>query len=295
MRKLHSIQVALFISILFSTLLLSCKGEEAGLENPTEDELAELNNAVIEISADTTTNLIQGSAAKGDTWESWENAFFSCFRDETFRKNKVYLGPSNLKYLGTILSKDKNSTRTDLISIVPPAELATFIIRGGPVSNCDLTKVKDFSINFFLDAALPQMTDSLGAAVTKYDSVKVTAGQWQIDEIKIDDFLNYLNQNSNNPKIASYKNSLLNKKNFVITKLVKVNGFKADVYTNKSFSAGVQAELQASKILNIATPDSANNQLSTKLTLTSNKKGIVNVSSSGEFYIFGMVQKGKKL
>ncbi|OMP80046.1 hypothetical protein BW716_06015 [[Flexibacter] sp. ATCC 35208] len=263
--------------------------------DPEETVLQEINDSILSLAADTSINLIQGTAATGDTWESWENALFACFKDKTFRKKIVYLGPSNLKYLGTILSKDKTLTRRELTYIVPPTELSKFITVGTPVDNCDLTKIKDMSLNFFLSAAINQMSDSLGTAITKYDSVKVTGGKWQIDEIRTDDLIDYLNENATNPKIAGYKKSLLDKNNVVITKVVKITGFSAEVYTNKALSTAVKAELDPSKVLNIANPDSANNQLSFKLNLSSNSKSVVKVSSTGQFYIFGSVLKGTKL
>jgi len=81
----------------------------------------------------------------------------------------------------------------------------------------------------------------------------------------------------------------------VITKVVKVNGFKADVYTSRSFGVGAKADLDPAKAFDIVKPDSANNQLSFKLNLSSRKTGVVNVSSTGQFYIFAEVKVGKKL
>ncbi|WP_143708737.1 hypothetical protein [[Flexibacter] sp. ATCC 35208] len=286
-----------FVTFISIICYCSCqpKPEKIVLVDPEETVLQEINDSILSLAADTSINLIQGTAATGDTWESWENALFACFKDKTFRKKIVYLGPSNLKYLGTILSKDKTLTRRELTYIVPPTELSKFITVGTPVDNCDLTKIKDMSLNFFLSAAINQMSDSLGTAITKYDSVKVTGGKWQIDEIRTDDLIDYLNENATNPKIAGYKKSLLDKNNVVITKVVKITGFSAEVYTNKALSTAVKAELDPSKVLNIANPDSANNQLSFKLNLSSNSKSVVKVSSTGQFYIFGSVLKGTKL
>jgi len=302
MRATHLKKRFLFIalSVIFTGLIFSCKGkpknEKITIEDPSETEIEALNDSILTLAVDTNIHLIQGSAAKGESWESWDDAFSACFKNAAFKKNKIYLGPSNLKYLGTILSKDKQSTRRELVTIVPSADFSQFATRGGRVNECDLTKIKNFSINFFLAAALPQMTDSLAAAVTKYDSVIVTAGEWQIDELKTDDFFDYIDQHLDNPKIAAYKKSLLEKNNLIITKVVKVNGFSAEIYNSKGFSTDASAELKGvGKTLDIATPDSANSQLSFKLNLKSSKKGIVNVSSTGQFYIFAMVQKAKKL
>jgi len=193
------------VILLFS----SCNHEKVKLDDPTQDELSEINDTIVNMAATNTgVNLLQGSAAKGDTWESWENAFFSCFKDETFKKSVVYLGPSNLKYLGTIISKDKSETKRELTAIIPPQDLSQFITKGTPVKTCDLTKVKNLSINFFISAAFQQMTDSLGLALTKYDSIKITGGEWQIDEIRTDDFIDYINSHLNDKKIESYKKSL---------------------------------------------------------------------------------------
>ena len=283
------------IYLIFPMFIFACKDDKVGMADPSEDELTALNEAVLELSSDSTQNAIQGTAAKGETWESWDNAFNSCFQDQTFKKNKVYLGPSNLKYIGTILSKDKSITRRDLKSVAPIADLDQFIIRGVPVANCDFTKVKDLSIGLIISAAYSQMNADLNTAVSKYDSVKVVGGQWQVDELRSEDFLDYLNAHSDNPKVAAYKKSLLDKKNFIITKVVKVTGFRADIYSNRNLSVGLQAELQTAKVIPVATPDSTNHNLNTSLSFSSSKRGVVSVSSNGQFYIYGMVQKGKEL
>lgn len=264
------------------------------LEDASEEDLDEVNEIVL--TKDTSSPLLPTTGARGETWQSWEEIFNSCFKNETFRKNKVYLGPSNPKYLGTILSKDKNSTKRELTSIVPLSEFSKFSNVGQPVGNCDLSTVKDFSLDVLLGASVSNMSDSLKMVLRNFDSTKITGGKWQIDELRIDDFLDYINE-SKDPKIINYKKSLLEKKNLLITKVIKVSGFKAEIYSSKEIKGSVAASLSQEVPLPVITPDSTNNNnnFSVKLGLNRSKKNTVTISSEGQFYIFGMAQRGAKL
>jgi hypothetical protein len=282
-----------FILVLITALLLSCESEKASLEDLAENDIAQLNDEILEASIDSLdTNLIQGTAAIADTWDSWDEAYISCFKDQTFRKNKIYLGPSNTKYLGVILSKDKVTTRRTLQSILPAAQFDKLIIKGAPVNTCDLTKVKNISLDIMLSAAFQQMDDSLKTSINRYDSIKIVGGEWQIDELIVDDFLDLVN-GSTDPALKAYRKSMLENKNYVITKVVKVTGFAAEIYSTKKFGVDVSATLEQGKVLDVVAPDAVNAAF--KLTLSKQSDKVVKVSSSGQFYIYGVVLKGKKL
>jgi hypothetical protein len=281
-----------YLCIIFLSLFISSCSETASLEDPNEVELAKLNELILNSALDTTTNIIQGTAASSDTWKSWDDAYFSCFRDQTFKKNRIYLGPSNTKYLGVILSKDKSTARRNLQSIIPPSDFTTFIIQGAPVNTCDLTKIKDVSLDLMLSATFAQMDDSLKSAINNYDSIKIVGGEWQVDELVIDDFLDYINSSSDN-KVKAYKKSLLESNNYLLTKVVKVSGFAAEIYSTRNFGVGVSAQLQQGKTLDIVSPGVTNAAFKLNLGIKSDK--VVKVSSSGQFYIYGVIQKGKKL
>lgn len=284
-----------FLVLCTSSLILSsCEQYKIeAFESPDEALVSSINEE--QMQEDSSRNLIQSTAARGETWQSWEDAFKSCFKNETF-KDAVYLGPSSNKYLGTILSKNKSMTRTDLVNFVSIGEFKNFADEGKTVNTCDLTKIKDFSFNFFFGAVTAQMNDSLSTAITKYDSTKITGGQWRIDELRTSDFINFIND-SDDKKFKQYRKTLVSDGNVVITKVIKVNGFTGEIYTSKDISAGVAAELQKGKELDISTSDttSATPNFKLKLTLDNTKKNTVKVSSTGEFYIFAMVRKGKKV
>lgn len=295
-KSIFSLANVFMAMLAIIVIVTSCKQEKIKikLDDPNEQELDSINEVVL--TRDTSISLMPTPGAKGETWEAWEGIFESCFKNKTFRKNKVYLGPSNFKYLGTILSRDKNTTRRELAAYIPLSEFAKFTSVGQPVNNCDLSSVKDFSLDVMLGATISQMSDSMRLVLKNFDSTRITGGQWQIDELRVDDFLDYINE-SEDPKIQKYKKSLLENGNVLLTKVIKVNGFSAEVFSAKEIKGGVAASLTTGQTFNVVTGDSTNNNndFKVKLDLSKSKKNVVNVSSSGQFYIFGMAQKGTKL
>ncbi len=277
-RKIYLQLLVVFFAI---TVFSSCQ-EKLKLEEPTDEEFTELSTAVDEI--DTTQQIFETPGAS-NIRASFMAAFRSCQKAGDW-KRIIYLGSSNKKYVGDIMSSDKTLLRTVLRDKLNSAEFQKLILAGN-VSKCDLAKIEGIDFSVFLDDTRFSPEDTLiSAFLTHYDSLSISEGNWQMDELKTDDLLALL-ENTNDPVLKSYKKSLINKGNFIITKVIKVSGFQGTVYSKNDFGIAGNAE--------IPTQLQAIDSFSVGLTLNVVNRKQVNVSSTGEFYVIASVLKGTKL
>lgn len=267
------------------------------LETASTGELEELQSA-ISLQLDSTGHVAKGFAVPSvNQGQFWNEAFKICFadnltaRNDIFTKRLIYLGPSNNKYLGTILDS-KGRTRRTLTSIIPISEFTKFTDIGTLVNDCDLTHIRKLSLSVIMSGAVVSTIDAnLNAAIESADSVVVTGGSWQKDDFRIDDFLDYINNDSNSSELKKYRTSLLTQRNKVITLIYKVNGFKAKAYLSHDIGVDLAAKLKNTisvKVPNIET-------LSASIKFSSSTKNQVDVSSTNSFYVFANVWVGNAL
>ena len=125
---------------------------------------------------------------------------------------------------------------------------------------------------------------------------KIKTGKWHIESIDEVNFLKYVDT-ATNPGLVMYREALNNKNNVVFTKILKVSGFEAEFDDTSNIKAGLAAQLANGFNVNVVPADDkdTSNKIGFNLTFkrTSNKK--INVSSTGEFSLFGQVFRRKDL
>jgi len=281
------------LAILFN----ACKQErKVQLTEPDQNMLDSLSMQAMVANGDTIkqSNVIR-PAAKGLEWKAWENWFKSCPQNQTFKNNIVYLGTASTKDLGYILSKDVSIDKWDFFKIsTDPAVNNSFIDTGRSVEACNMTTMKDFSIDMLFGGKLfSSVNASLSGLLSNAKSITLKSGTWRVESIDAGPFMNFIN-NSKDATIGQYRDALLDKKNIVLTKVLKVSGFELEIVAKDSLAAGLNATLQNGFNVNVVAPDSTH-KIGFSLNFKKGAKNTINVSSKGEFSLFAQASKGKEL
>ncbi|WP_143166886.1 hypothetical protein [Pedobacter caeni] len=221
--------------------------------------------------------------------------FKNCYQDETFKRNIIYLGPTNVKYLGAILSKNEQITWKSLQRVLEgrKGDFDKIIEKSDkPADNCDNDLLLNGYLNVLLDGAVKNVEGDLKAAIQNRRSIKMISGKWRVDELLLGDFQTFLDT-STFAGIKDYKKYL--PKNYIITKILVIGNFSLEVETEKKLEVGLAAKLKNGVTLDGGgnSTDSTKNQAKVQLSLGSNGK--LNMKSSGESYVIGMLQAVNKI
>lgn len=296
----------LFVIMAFSAmLLLSCESNNSDSNKTTTDsvtsdstlvidtlssnELGEINNIALN-NIDTTDSRFETTAAKGDLWLGFINAFRSCWQDETFKSNIVYLGPSNAKYLGTVLSKDKATTWATLESVgIDSNDLKKFINVGVDApQNCSSDKFLKNYFKVLLAGNYGNTIDgNLSVAIQNANEFRMLTGKWRVDDINFLIFNNFLDTCKKESVILYKKNLERNK--LLLTKVLVLTDFSAEVQPSRSLDASLGVKLDST--INATTSLNAGVDLSFKRV----SGGKILVNGKGTSYVIGMLQKVKKI
>jgi len=289
----------IFLSILIlSLLLLSCKNKVEVVEPVDSDSLiASINNTNINGPIQN----FQEEAGAPSLWQAFEAFFKACVKssgtpdNSLFSKYRLlYLGPTNPSYLGAVYSHNGVEPKTELTDWISNDELDKFIIKGVDVPNCDVSQMKDLFISLAL-GKLPfsnqDSANTLKFILENKDTIINSVGMWTIDKIKTANFVKFLNDSSSNSGVKFYNDVMTTGNNVVAFQVVKVTGFAADISTTKDIEVGVNLDIP---IMVTKTSSGSDSVLcSFKLNKTNNRT--VHVASSGAFYAFALVMKGKKV
>ncbi|SHG16870.1 hypothetical protein SAMN04488522_104716 [Pedobacter caeni] len=235
------------------------------------------------------------TTAAGTTWNAFMKVFKNCYQDETFKRNIIYLGPTNVKYLGAILSKNEQITWKSLQRVLEgrKGDFDKIIEKSDkPADNCDNDLLLNGYLNVLLDGAVKNVEGDLKAAIQNRRSIKMISGKWRVDELLLGDFQTFLDT-STFAGIKDYKKYL--PKNYIITKILVIGNFSLEVETEKKLEVGLAAKLKNGVTLDGGgnSTDSTKNQAKVQLSLGSNGK--LNMKSSGESYVIGMLQAVNKI
>jgi hypothetical protein len=286
----YAASIVFFTSIIFS----SCQNYKIALETPSQELLDSISLIAMNEVGDAQSD-ISHPAAKGLQWKAWEAWFKNCPENETFRKDIVYLGIASSKGLGYIMSKDKSLDRRDFYKVSKDTSLhKTFFNRGVSVKQCDLSKMSNFSFDMMVDGnVLKTVNAKLGALVENAKKITVKSGSWRIESIETGPFMDFIND-SKDPLIIRYRVDLLNKANIILTKVLKVSGFEAEIESRDSIDAGLEATLENGFDVKVIPIDSTN-RIGFNLNFKKGANRTINVSSSGEISLFGQASKGKMI
>ncbi|WP_337965585.1 hypothetical protein [uncultured Flavobacterium sp.] len=285
-------QILLILCIVLCAV--SCEKKNVVLEEPSQG-LIDSINVVTSSEFNDTIVALSVPASKGTQWKAWQAWFKNCSQNQTFQKDIIYLGASSSKGLGYILSKDKSIDKIDFFKICKdPSVLNSFINNGAMVSQCDLSKMNESAFDMMIDGNfLKTVNAQLGALVSNARKITIKSGSWRIESIETVPFLDYINS-STDPAIVNYRKHLISKKNVVLTKVLKIYGFEAEIETNDTINTSLKATLENGLNINVVPIDDTN-KIGFDLKFKKTSANIVKVSSKGEISVFAQASKGNKI
>ncbi|SKC97572.1 hypothetical protein SAMN05660461_0950 [Chitinophaga ginsengisegetis] len=287
MKPLTSLFACLCISLVYS----SCKPKPTELvfKSPRQSLVDSVNAA---ISDSTSPGDISQPGSKGAQWRAWIKWFKNCPKNATFKSDIVYLGPSNSRDLGYILSKNKKYDRWDFYKVGDTAKFSDFIHFDRDVQQCDVRKISDFSFDMLIDANLWQTVNAeLGGLIKNAKDVKINAGTWHIESLETGPFSMYLST-AENKNIPFYRKSMLDDGNVIITKVLKMSGFDISIASKDSISAGLKATLDNGFNVNVVPTDSSR-KIGFSLNFKRVAKDTLRVVSTGQVVLFAQISKGE--
>lgn len=290
MKKFNSTIVIVFLIGIF---LSSCKHHEVGLTQPSQGLVDSISLLAMKEVGDTvaSTNISQ-PAAKGLQWKAWEDWFKNCPQNKTFKDKIVYLGAASSKSVGYIMSKDKTLNRWDFFKInKDTSAYRTFLDYGVDVAQCDLSKMAQFKFDMIASGNFIKTANAdLGALVENAKRITVKSGSWRIESFDTGPFMVYINA-STDPMIEKYREALLDEQNIVLTKVLKISGFEAEIESKDTINTGLKATLANGFDVNVIPTDSSH-KIGFNLNFQKVSDKIVKVSSTGQFSLFGQASKG---
>ncbi|WP_316834487.1 hypothetical protein [Pedobacter nutrimenti] len=289
------IYLSCFISVLFFSCQEKKVKEQYTFEDIPSSKLDSINMALA--SSDTSKSGIITNAAKGSLWTSFMKTFKDCFQDETFTKGIIYLGPTNSKYLGAILSNDKQITWKSLEKVLNgnEKEMNKFCAPStNPADNCDKNELLNNYLGVLLNGTAQNVDANLKLAIEDRKSIKMLTGKWRIDEILLGDFNSYMDATKDSA-VIDYKKYLTMKDNFIITKILVLENFSAEIESNRKLDAGLQAELQKGISAPTASVGADSTRNGVKIGFSNGSNGTIKMNATGKSYVIGMLQKVNKI
>jgi hypothetical protein len=291
--KKSTVTGILFLAV--GILILSCNAKKVSLTDPSQSLIDSISLMAMNDIGDSAINDVSRTESRGLQWKAWESWFKECPENKTFKKDIVYLGASSSKGIGYIMSKDKSLNRWDFFKINQDTSvLKTFLDPGVDVAQCDLSKMTNFSFDMMADGnVLKTINADLGALISNAKNITVKSGTWRIESMDTGPFMEYINS-SNDPMIQKYRDALLDDGNVVLTKVLKISGFEAEIESKDTINAGLKATLENGFNVNVLPVDSTH-KIGFNLNFKKTSDKIVKVSSTGILSLFGQASKGKEL
>lgn len=286
------------ICTLFIFLVTGCKQKlKVEVIEPVEsdNEIAELNSEFLKSTS--TFTPVSGAPS---VWQSFETIFKTCVKSSGIPGNSLfskyrllYLGPNNPSYLGAVYSRNGVEPKTELTKWLSPEELNKFIRKGVNVPGCDANKISETFISVAVGGLPFTSSDTaLKFILQNKDTMINSVGSWTVDYILTEDFIKFLNENSSNEDIRYYKEVMIDGKNVVAFKVVKITGFNADIISKRDITFAVD-QLNMPVMQEKTTTGADSVLCSLRFNKINNRT--IHVATDGEFYAFALVMKGKKL
>jgi hypothetical protein len=254
----------------------------------TEVDIAEVDTTEIQDPSQLAAARGKGYAAK-----YWGRVFNHCMQSLLLKKKDAdYLGPSNTIGLGAITDENRDLTyRIVDGSTFSPDELSKILKQGGATS-CQYEIKSSLDIEALLNAKVKVKSDddlSLGLsnAIKNRKNVNFNVTSWQKDELIAGALRDALADESNTAKKA-FKEDLLKEDRIIMTRLIRVKGFSADIELSNSISADLKTKLASGAIANLGDADAA-----VSVSIVNDKT--IRLKSSGDFYIFGKFVKATQI
>lgn len=213
----------------------------------------------------------------------WTKVVTNCVAndlDKDLIKTGVFMGPSNNLGPGTLFRQF--SDKSYQVSVLP-SYLAgkAEMINAGEFVPCKGKLTTSFSLNGKLESDQVLGTPvSLQAALKSAKSIDVTIKQWRKEELVLGSYETLIGSMSDDD---APKRALLQKKDAVLAKAIKVKGFSAKVTFSTELSPSVKAS--------IPTKVTTTNANGVELSATWKSDRELELATDAEFYIAGQLRK----
>lgn len=250
----------------------------------------DLKFAEIDLPAVDTTDIIDTSslAAKnvsGYAAKYWGRVMKHCMQSLLLKKKDAdYLGPSNTLGLGTVTDENRDATyRVVDTSVFTAAELDK-IIKPGNSTSCQYEIKSSLDVEALLNAKIKVKTDDdfslgLSTAIKNRKNVNFNIDSWQKDELILGALSDALRDVSN-PNKKAFKEDLLKPGRIIMSRLIRVKGFSADIELSTNISPDLKAKLNSGAIANLGDADAV-----VKVSIVNDRT--IRLKSSNDFFIFG--------
>ena len=283
MKKKHF----LFPSVLLISLLLSNCSKKADMKF-TDVDLAQIDTTAVEDTSALAAKNVSGYAAK-----YWGKVMKHCMQSLLLKKKEAdYLGPSNSLGLGTVTDENLDVTYRVVDENIFTKEELSKIIRLGKPTSCQYEISSNVDVEAMMNAKISVKSDDdlslgLGTAIKNRKKVSFNVESWQKDELIAGDLMDAL-KDETNPQKKAFKEDLLKEGRIIMTRLIRVKGFSADIELGNDISADLQAKLSSGAIANLGSADAT-----VKVSVINSKT--IRLKSTDDFFIFGKFVKAEKL
>ncbi|MDJ1470346.1 hypothetical protein [Xanthocytophaga flava] len=274
--------------VTFCLLIMGCPGPKKDDLNFKEVTLAEIDTTEV-----TDTSLLAAKNVSGYAAKYWGRVMKHCMQSLLLKKKDAdYLGPSNTLGLGTITDENLDITyRLVDGNTFSDAELNK-IIKLGASTLCQFEISSDIDIEAIMNTKLSIKSDDdlslgLGTAIKNRRKVNFNVESWQKDELIAGELRDALADESN-PKKKAFKEDLLKEGRIIMTRLIRVKGFSADIELKNDIPAELKAKLSSEVIANLGNADAT-----VKVSVVNNKT--IRLKSTDDFFIYGKFVKAEKL
>lgn len=271
-------------SLLFSTIILfylsSCdttpKYELEDVES-TEDDWAWQTQVRIDKSG--LPDSVSTKLFRGETWKEWRKTFKDCMEAQ-FIKNPYYFGPSSTVPLGSITSKNKKQLIWTAESVFSAAEIAEMTNVGNP-TDCKISRTIELDLETTLEGEIKDKgSANIRFALQNAKSTTTTIDGFQVDNLIEGVLRKILREAEPGSNKEAYRNDLIEGKNVLLNRIIKVSGFTTEIELNNNISADLEAELADNPSFDVG-------DAGLKVKFSKKNNTTITVKSIGDFVVFG--------
>lgn len=276
------------VLLMTSIMFVSCH-KKIELVNSSQTRVDAIQNNILKKDN-------KGVRPKGvkDVAKNIKQTLVSCAKNDIFKRDIIYLGPTSNYYLGHIFLDDRTKlSRTDLKDITPAEDLKKFVTFGNESSNCSAEISKAVTTSLEGQIEYPKkILMNLGFSFESEAITNLKLGTWRIDDLNIDLLGSYLDTATDEKLKQYYQIITYQKAPIIKTSKNYQNSIVVRCLVVKGFSVGVKITKSANVDLSATAAVDEKNHINYKFKLDSDKNVVI--STESEVYILGQIPEIKR-
>lgn len=224
---------------------------------------------------------------KGQTWKEWRKTFKDCMQAQWI-KSPYYFGPTSTVSLGSITSRNKKQLIFTAESVFDKDEIKRMTNVGAPGS-CSVKRTIELDLETSLEGEIRDKgSANIRSALQNAKSTTTTIDGFQVDNLIEGILRQILNSAEPGSIKEAYRTELLEGKNVLLNRIIKVSGFTTEIELNNDIDADLDTELASN-------PEFQVGDAGLKVKFSKKNNTTILVKSLGDFVVFGKFVKGKKI